>query len=319
VPHQSIDPTDDLPVWEFEPGEVITPGNLAWEPLGVGQRCETWLAWSTDLWIPVVVKLARPHQAAHPRARVAVSRECDALIRCPHPAVPRLIIDGRDGSPPYLVQEYVDGPTLDAALESGPLAADETIALAAQLTAAVRTLHLQGMAHVDLKPDNVILRDGRPTLIDLGSARDLGRPQPSGKPIGSPGYAAPELEGGAPISAAMDLYGIGTIVYEALTGQAAFDPDLPVQDRPGPDSLAFTAGVPESLETLTRGLLAVDPAGRPAGADDLLARLAECFTVAHGGELWPEAASTHLRTASDHSSPCGGRREADAQLAAIVN
>jgi serine/threonine protein kinase len=301
VPHQSIDPTDSLPVWEFEPGEAITPGNLAWEPLGVGQRCETWLAWSTDLWIPVVVKLTRPHQAFRPRARVAVSRECDALARCPHPAVPRLIIDGRDGAPPYLVQEYVDGPTLDAALESGPLAADEAIAMAAQLTAVVRTLHAQRMAHVDLKPDNVILRDGRPMLIDLGSARDLGRPQPAGKPIGSPGYAAPELEGGAPISAAMDLYGIGTIVYEALTGEPAFDPDVAVQDRPGPDTLGFPAGVPESLERLTRSLLAVDPLERPAGADELLARLADCFTVAHGGELWPEAAARRLQAATERT------------------
>jgi serine/threonine protein kinase len=316
VPHQSIDPTDDLPVWEFEPGEAITPGNLAWEPLGVGQRCETWLAWSTDLWIPVVVKLARPHQAAHPRARVAVSRECDALIRCPHPAVPRLIIDGRDGAPPYLVQEYVDGPTLDAALESGPLAADETIALAAQLTAAVRTLHAQGLAHVDLKPDNVILRDGRPALIDLGSARDLGRPQPAGKPIGSPGYAAPELEGGAPISAAMDLYGIGTIMYEALTGEAAFDPDLPVPDRPAPGSLAFPADVPESLEVLTKSLLALDPAERPAAADDLLVRLAECFTVAHSGELWPEAASRYLLAATKPAAPRHRRAKPVAELAA---
>lgn len=316
MPHQSIDPDDELPVWEFEPGEAITPGNLAWEPLGVGQRCETWLAWSTDLWIPVVVKLTRPHQAFRPRARVAVSRECDALIRCPHPAVPRLIIDGRDGAPPYLVQEYVDGPTLDAALESGPLAADETIALAAQLTAVVRTLHTQGMAHVDLKPDNLILRDGRPTLIDLGSARDLGRPQPAGKPIGSPGYAAPELESGAPISAAMDLYGIGTIVYEALTGEATFDPDLPAQDRPGPDTLSFPTDVPESLERLTRSLLAVDPGERPADADELLVRLGECFTVAHGGELWPEAAGRQLLAATERAAARRNRAKPVRELAA---
>jgi serine/threonine protein kinase len=299
VPHQSTDPTDDLPVWEFEPGEPITPGNLAWEPLGVGQRCETWLAWSTQLWVPVVVKLARPHQAEHPRARVAVTRECDALIRCPHPALPRLLADGRADTPPYLVQEYLDGPTLDSAIEDAPLAADETVAVAAQLTAVIRTLHLGGLAHVDLKPDNVILRDGRPCLLDLGSARELGRTQPAGRPIGSPGYAAPELEAGDPISAAMDLYGIGMIMYEALSGEPAFDPDLAAPDRPGPDTLSFPATVPVPLELLTRSLLAVDPAQRPAGTDDLLARLAECFSAARGGELWPEAASRQLAAATD--------------------
>jgi serine/threonine protein kinase len=298
VPNQSTDPTDDLPVWEFEPGEPITPGNLAWEPLGVGQRCETWLAWSTLLWVPVVVKLARPHQAEHPRARVAVTRECDALIRCPHPALPRLLADGRAGTPPYLVQEYLDGPTLASAVEGAPLTADETIAVAAQLTAVVRTLHSAGLAHVDLKPDNVILRDGRPCLLDLGSARDLGRKQPPGRPIGSPGYAAPELEAGDPISAAMDLYGIGTIMYEALSGEPAFDPDLAAADRPDPDGLALPGDVPDALAGLTRRLLAVDPAGRPANADELLARLQGCFAET-SGELWPESASRHLSAATD--------------------
>jgi serine/threonine protein kinase len=309
VPHQSTDPADDLPVWEFEPGEPITPGNLAWEPLGVGQRCETWLAWSAQLWVPVVVKLARPHQAEHPRARVAVSRECDALIRCPHPALPRLLADGRTGTPPYLVQEYLDGPTLDCAIEDAPLTAEETIAVAAQLTAVIRTLHQGGLAHVDLKPDNVILRDGRPCLLDLGSARDLGRKQPAGRPIGSPGYAAPELEAGDPISAAMDLYGIGTIMYEALTGEPAFDPDLPAPDRPDPDSLALPGNVPDALAALTRELLAVEPSRRPGGTDELLVRLAESFAAAPGAELWPEAAQLHLTAAAPPVLPENRSRE----------
>jgi eukaryotic-like serine/threonine-protein kinase len=272
------------------------------EPLGVGQRCQTWLAWSTQLWVPVVVKLARPHQAEHPRARVAVTRECDALIRCPHPALPRLLADGRAGTPPYLVQEYLDGPTLACAIEDAPLAADETVAVAAQLTAVIRTLHRAGLAHVDLKCDNVILRDGRPCLLDLGSARDLGRMQPAGRPIGSPGYAAPELEAGDPISAAMDLYGIGTIMYEAVSGVPAFDPDLAASDRPDPDSLALPGDVPDALAGLTRALLAVDPARRPGSADELLARLAETFAPTSGAELWPAAAQLHL-TSHSHQPP----------------
>jgi eukaryotic-like serine/threonine-protein kinase len=297
VPQICTDPTDDLPVWEFEPGEPITPEHLAWEPLGVGQRCETWLAWSTQLWAPVVVKLARPHQAEHPRARVAVTRECEALIRCPYPALPRLLADGRAGTPPYLVQEYLDGPTLSAAIVDAPLAADETVAVAAQLTAVIRTLHRAGLAHVDLKADNVILRDGRPCLLDLGSARELGRMQPAGRPIGSPGYAAPELEAGDPISAAMDLYGIGTIMYEALSGEPAFDPDLAASDRPDPDSLGLPGEVPDGLAGLTRLLLSVDPARRPGSADELLARLAESFAPTSGAELWPDAAQLHLMAA----------------------
>jgi serine/threonine protein kinase len=195
------------------------------------------------------------------------------------------------------VQEYLDGPTLTSAVEDAPLAADETIAVAAQLTAVIRTLHRAGLAHVDLKGDNVILRDGRPCLLDLGSARDLGRMQPAGRPIGSPGYAAPELEAGDPISAAMDLYGIGTIMYEALSGVPAFDPDMAASDRPDPDALALPGDVPDALAGLTRLLLSADPARRPGSADELLARLAESFAPTSGAELWPDAAQLHLTTA----------------------
>jgi hypothetical protein len=100
----------------------------------------------------------------------------------------------------------------------------------------------------------------------------------------------------------MDLYGIGTIMYEAVSGVPAFDPDLAASDRPDPDSLALPGDVPDALAGLTRALLAVDPARRPGSADELLARLAETFAPTSGAELWPAAAQLHL-TSHSHQPP----------------
>lgn len=300
VDQLGVDPVDGQPVWVAEQGQALVAGYLAWERLGTGQRHETWLAWSQDLWSPVVVKLARPHQIRHPRASASLRREAYSLGELAHPAFPALLADGRAGEVPHLVTEFVDGPALDDAVdEDGPFAAAEAAELLSQLTAGVRWLHRNGVAHLDLKPANIVLRDGRPKLLDFGSARPLGRLQPANAPIGSPGYAAPDLEAGAPISAAMDLYGLGTVLYEVLTGTPAFDPDTRPEHRPAPDLLAFGHAAPE-LAALARHLLAPEPHDRPRGADSVLHAL--LGAAAPDQAPCPDFAATHLpRPAPDSS------------------
>jgi serine/threonine protein kinase len=236
------------------PGEV-----RAWERLGVGHRCETWLAWSDALWSPVVVKFPRPHQVDHPRARRSLQREVGALAGNLHPGLPRLYEDGTSADIPYVLVEHIDGTALDDELEErGAFAADEVALLATGLLAALRTVHARGLVHVDIKPANVLLRAGRPVLIDFGSARRTGDPQPIGKLIGSPGYAAPDLEAGEPIDPAMDVYGLGVTLLESLTADIAFDPDLPAARRP-PIELAAT----EPVSELVLRMLVADPHDRP--------------------------------------------------------
>src|SRR3954468_21892967 len=80
---------DGNPVWNFGAGDQLVAGIAAWERLGVGIRCETWLGCSRSMWCPVAVKLARPHQCSHPRAKLTLGREVAALRNNPHPVLPK--------------------------------------------------------------------------------------------------------------------------------------------------------------------------------------------------------------------------------------
>lgn len=276
------DPVDGKPVSGYREGELLPDGSRAWERLGVGHRCETWLAWSPALWAPAVVKFPRPHQLDHPRARRTLQREAAALAGNPHPALPRMYADGSAEGSPYVVLEFVDGCALDDDVDDrGRLAPVDAAMLGWQLLAALRAVHARGLAHIDIKPPNVMLRDARPVLIDFGSAREIGAPQPAGKLIGSPGYAAPELEAGAPIHPAMDIFGVGVTLHEAMADDWCFDPDLPAADRPRARPL------PDSpTAELVARMLDPDPAARP-DLDTALARFG-AIAASAGQPPWPE-------------------------------
>jgi eukaryotic-like serine/threonine-protein kinase len=271
---------DGAPVWTYGEGQPLPGGELAVYRLGVGGRCETWLAWSATLWCPVVVKMTRPHQTRHERAIRSLRREVVALADAVHPALPRLIGDGTGEAVPHLVMEYVDGPALDEALDRvGPIPAADAALLGAQILSAVADLHRRGLAHLDLKPANVVLRDGRPIVIDFGSARRIGGVQPAGRPVGTAGYAAPEQEACEPVSSTMDCYGVGAILYEAVTCMATSgDPSVLLPPELGP---------------VITGLLAPDPERRMTAPQAMLA-LAEA--VPADRRPWPSWADNQLRS-----------------------
>jgi serine/threonine protein kinase len=265
---EQLDPQDGLAVWDFTKGSELPGENLAIERLGVGTRSETWLVWNPGLWSPGVLKLTRPHY--HSRAVQTLCRETAALAGNLHPALPRLLADGTSDPVPHILIEYIDGPALDEELDkNGAIGAEEAALLGAQLLPAVASLHHRGLAHLDLKSANVVLRDGHPVLIDFDTAAPIGALQPAGHPVGTDGYCAPEQEACEPVSLAMDLYGLGMVLAEAVTGVPR----------------AKGAVIPPSpLAPLIRQLLAEQPAERGTTADVLVA-LAEA-----AGELlrpWP--------------------------------
>jgi serine/threonine protein kinase len=218
APPVSTDEDDGRPVWQPPRGTPLVPGQLAWAPLAVGDHRETWLCWSVEPWSPALVKVVRPG-CSDPRSTRALHREAWALGSLRHPAFPRLLADGTAGPLPHVVLEYLDGPALDEVVrDDGPLEAEDAARLGVLLLAAVRSMHAAGVAHLDICPDNVLLVDRRPRLVDLGSARPLGEQLRPGVEFGSDGFIGPERTGwpAGTVTAAMDVYGIGATLRALL-------------------------------------------------------------------------------------------------------
>ncbi len=258
----SADELDAAPVWRVAAGADLVPGVAAIERIAVGVRCETWLGWSRSLWCPTLVKLGRPGH--RPRS---LAREVTALAGNPHPALPRLFAADLDVETPYVTTEFVVGEALD---ELAPIDIGTAALITVELLAAVRALHGRGLAHLDVKPENVIVRDGRPVLVDFGSARPLGRRQPAGQPVGTAGFAGPEMEAGQPISAAMDVFGVGATMLAALAGDP-FAPTTvtPAQVRSARTDLTGDPGAAGLLDVL--GAMTAPVPDRPAVTAALVA------------------------------------------------
>jgi serine/threonine protein kinase len=292
------------PSWSWAPGQELAPGLLAWALLGDGRRCETWLAWDLGRWCPVAVKLPRPGSGTA-RAVAALAQEAQVAGATAHPGLRRLLEARLDRPLPHLVFEYVEGPTLDDALaDEGPFHPVDVLLTGMQLAAALGHLHGRGLAHLDLKPGNVVLRDGRPVLIDLGLARPVGEPPAGGHRRGSPPWMAPEQVRRRPASPGMDLFALGAVLYELATGTQAFEPldqgpparRWPQLTGPPPAASSRSPEVPAALDQAVACLLAPDPADRPASAAQALALLSAAMPAdaAEEDRLWPSWATGRL-------------------------
>jgi serine/threonine protein kinase len=255
------------------------------------------MAWSEIHGRPVSLKL--PQVGADlDSARRSLTREAQRLGATAHPAFQRLLGADLDAPEPFLVLEYVEGHTLQTILdEEGPVKERDALNIASELLAALGFLHRTGYAHLDVKPGNVILRDGRVVVLDLGLVLPLGTPIPAGSPRGTDGYIAPEQWDCAPASAAMDVFSVGCLTYELILGEAPF----PREGRPAgtpsfPPRARFRRRphCSPAVERTIRALLAVDPRERPPVAAHALALLGSIRPAAD--RLWPDYVDDLLRT-----------------------
>jgi hypothetical protein len=214
-------------------------------------------------------------------------REAALLAGLRHPAIVRYVAHGETPDRQlFLAMEWIDGPSLAERLDAGALTVVDSVEIAAQLSTALAVMHERGIVHRDVKPSNVMLRGGHAgeaTLLDLGIARraaTLRALTRTGRAIGTPGYMAPErARGGHELSAAADVFSLGCVLYECLTGRPPFAADhVPavliriLLEDPQPIE-ELRPGLPPALVALVARMLAKQPNDRPQDAAELSAEL----------------------------------------------
>ena len=233
---------------------------------------------------PVAIKVlsdARDHRGER------FAREVELLAELSHPGIVRYIAHGSTSSGALcLVMEWLDGEDLRHRLEREPLTVGEAVALATRVAEALGAAHARGIVHRDLKPSNLFLPGGRieqVKILDFGIAHKQGLPQltRTGAMIGTPGYMAPELaRGHAAIDARADVFALGCVLFQCLTGTPAFEGDSAIAILgkilfgDAPRVSALWPEVPEDLDALVAQMLARDPALRPSDGANLAAALA---------------------------------------------
>ena len=268
-------------------------GYLVGELLGRGGMGAVYAAEQPSLGRKVAVKVLHPELAADPAMVDRFRTEALAGSRVSHPNVAGVIDFGTTAEgTPFLVMEHVAGERLGCIVErEGAVPPRRAGALVCQILAALDAAHLAGVVHADVKSDNVLVaraRDGREvaTLIDFGIARLADRPAPEDDAAervlsGTPEYLAPELIAGAPPSAASDLYAVGIVLYELLTGSTPFCGGTPpevfqrhVDEAVIAPSLRLPdAEISAALDRVVLRAVAKDPAMRFASAAKFMAAL----------------------------------------------
>ena len=263
--------------WAFENGDIIAPGRRAQNLLGGGERYEAYVAWNERLLSPTVIKILRPSFVDDERARRSMAGEGRLLSRLEHPGLIRLFDMDADGERPFIEIEYLDGPRLSTLIRRhGRLVPEQAFPLGRQLTSTLHYLHIQDVAHLDVKPSNIIMGP-LPRLIDLSVARGLQAESPLRGFIGTDPYMAPEQadpDRWHLICQSSDLWGLGVTLYEAVakrlpyargdhgaTGAERF-PQL-VEPPAVLDPVRHSPGLSDALMSTLRE----DPSDRPSAAE----------------------------------------------------
>ena len=274
-----------------EPGQLLHGRYRLVEPLARGGMAEVWEGVDDVLTRPIAVKMLHPHLATDEAFEERFRREAIAAARLAHPNVVATFDTGEDEGTAFIVMELIRGRTLRALLEDhgGSLPPWLTATIGIQVADALHHAHEAGIIHRDVKPANVLVCDaeaGSPPQVkvaDFGIARaatqdgaDLTQP---GALLGTAKYLSPEqVQGGEP-DARSDVYALGVVLYECLTGRPPFTADTEIATAMAhvhSDPLKprqIRAGIPRSLETVVNRAMAKDPADRYATAADLAGAL----------------------------------------------
>ncbi|MBE6475122.1 MAG: Stk1 family PASTA domain-containing Ser/Thr kinase [Actinomyces succiniciruminis] len=243
----------------------------------------------------VALKLMHPHLADSPDFVARFRREARAAARLSNPGVVAVYDQGSLDGIAYLVMELVEGPNLRDLIASGPLTVREALGLTAQILGPLGAAHRAGLVHRDVKPENVLLpADGSVAKVaDFGLARAVTEvaQTTTGNVLGTVAYLAPELITTGSSAPCADVFSVGVILYELLTGVQPFEADTPIQiafrnvheDIPAPS--LRVPDLPESVDELVAAMTRRDPRSRLDDADAALDRLRQIVSTLSEAEL----------------------------------
>jgi serine/threonine-protein kinase len=278
--------------------------------LGSGGMADVYLAEDQELGRRVALKLLDDRHASDEQFVERFRREAQSAAGLNHPNIVSIFDRGRAEGTYYIAMEYLDGRTLKELLvRNGPTPVPIAIDYARQILSALAFAHRNGIVHRDIKPHNIVVGgDGRLKVTDFGIARS-GTSQMTevGSIVGTAQYLSPEQARGAPVDPRSDLYSLGVVLYEMLTGKVPFTGDTPVEiamkhlsQVPKPPS-EWRPQVPHDLDAVVMRALAKDPEQRYGSAEEMDADLAR---VARGVSVSPETedAMTQVLAGSGISS-----------------
>ena len=267
---------------EFDAGDIIDGRYRVLHRLGAGGMADVYLARDQQLDRDIALKLLHRRFAEDPGFVERFRREAQAAASLQHPNVVSVFDRGSFEGTYYIAMEYLPGRTLKRLIrEEAPLEVDRAIDIAIQMLKAARFAHRRGVIHRDLKPHNVIIDDNDHVKVtDFGIARaGASDMTETGSIMGTAQYLSPEQAQGHSVSAPSDLYSIGIVLYEMLTGRVPFDGESPVSialkhvsETPVPPS-QINPEVPAALEQVVMWALNKDAGDRPTDADQFIMAL----------------------------------------------
>ena len=273
------------------------------EEIGRGGMGVVYRATDTRLERPVAIKILPAELTADTDERRRLLREARAASALNHPHIVTIHEVGEDDGTTFIAMELVDGEPLDRVLARGALPLPAALDYAGQVAGALGAAHERGIVHRDIKPGNIaITRDRRAKVLDFGLAKLTQRAPTDatasfatlpGTVVGTLAYMSPEQAEGKPVDARSDVFSLGAVLYEMLSGRRPFahTSDLGLvaailRDDP-PPLRTVNAGVPAAVERIVHRALAKSPAARYANAAELRADLAAALArETHPGVAW---------------------------------
>jgi serine/threonine protein kinase/Tol biopolymer transport system component len=298
----------------LEPGRSLGPYRIL-ERIGAGGMGEVYRARDLGLERDVAIKVLPDAVAADPERLARFEREAKALGALSHPNLLAIHGFARDGDTFYAVTELLEGETLGERLSHGPLPPRRAVEIAAQVAEGLAAAHEKGIVHRDVKPDNLfVTADGRVKILDFGLAKTDARAAsvPPGQAtrtsteagivLGTAGYMSPEQVKGQPVDARSDVFSLGVVLHEMLTGHRLFHRDSAAETMSAilredpPDLTASGRGITPSLDRVVQHCLEKSPAERFQSARDVAFALRAALDPTTGASPVAPTISRRART-----------------------